>query len=312
MQTRFAFLTALAAPIVVQTRAASQPMTTIRLGSAPNDDLIAALWAIENGAFRRAGIDVVLQMANSGAAVAAAVAGNGVEIGHANLVSWITGRMRGLPFVLIAPAGIYSADALTVGMIVAKDSPIKSAADCNGKSVGVSGLNDLAELGTRSWVDRNGGDAKTLRFLEIPTSAIGDAVASGRVDAGTVSSPSITRALAGGKVRLLAAPDSAIASRFLESAYVGTADYVARNRAAITAFRRIINEAGAYANDHRSQMLPIITKYIGVDPKVLAAEPQQLVGTSLDLRIIQPLIKAAVTYGVIPSSFDVVTMIDHD
>ena len=44
---------------------------------------------------------------------------------------------RGLPFALIAGAGLYSTAKPTSMMIVAKNSPLKTAKDLSGKTVAV-------------------------------------------------------------------------------------------------------------------------------------------------------------------------------
>ena len=171
-------------------------------------------------------------------------------------------------------------------------------------------LNDLTSLSTQAWVDQNGGDSKTLHFLEIPPSAIGDAVAAGRIDGGTLPNPGMGQAVESGKARLLAPVVSSIAKRFSQAAFFSMSDYVARNKTAVAAFRRVVNEAGAYANDHHEQMIPVLSKFTGIEAKVIAAQPQQLVGTSLDVKLIQPLIDTAATYKAIPSGFDARAMID--
>jgi NitT/TauT family transport system substrate-binding protein len=307
---RSLFLVSVAGATVAPRLAFAQTLTPVRVASSPNDDLIAVLLGLENGAFRKAGLDVTLTKANSGSAVAVAVAGGAVDIGKSSLLSVLAARAKNLPFVLVAPSGIYTAEAPTAGLIVGVNSPIRTGHDMNGKTVGVSGLNDLTSLSTQAWVDQNGGDSKTLKFLEVPVSAIGESVASGRIDAGCLPNPGMAQAVASGKARLLAPAVSAIARRFAQAAFFSMADYVAKNKATVAAFRKVIEEGSAYANTHHAQMIPILAKFTGIDEKVIAAEPQQVVGTSLDVRLIQPLVDTAAKYGAIPGSFDARQMID--
>lgn len=301
----------LAAAALLPVTARAQTLTQITVASAPNDDLIAMMWGIESGAFRKAGLDVVLQKASSGSAVAAAVAGGAVNIGKSSLVSLLAGRSKGFPYVLVAPAGIYSGDDPTSGIIVATTSTLKTGKDCNGKIMGVGALGDLTALGAMAWVDANGGDSKTLRYVELPASAIAAAVEAGRIDAGTMPNPQFGLALMSGKVRLLANANTAIAHRFLQAAYFATTDYVAKNKGIVEAFRRVIDESGAYANAHRDQMVPVISKFTGVEPAAILSQPQQIVATSLDIRLIQPLADAAMKYNIVLPGFDPRTMIDN-
>lgn len=288
----------------------AQTLTTVRVVSSPNDDLIPVLLGIDNGAFRRAGLDVQVQKANNGTAVVAAVAGGAVDIGKSSAPAILVAHAKGLPLVLVAPAGIYTADSPTAGTIVAPNSTIKTGKDCNGKIMGVGALNDLTALAVEAWVDQNGGDSKTLRFVEIPPSAMAAAIAAGRVDTGTLPDPALGQAIASGQARLLANSVSAIAPRFIQAAFFATAGYVAKNKATTAAFRRVVAESAAYANDHHDEMIPILSKFTGIDPKVIAAEPKQLFGTSLDVKLLQPLVDACAKYGAIPATFDARAMID--
>lgn len=307
---RSAFLPASMAFAAVPQIARAQSPAHVRVASAPNDDLIAVLWGIEGGAFRRAGIEVTLQKSNSGAAVAAAVAGAAIDIGKSSLLNLLTAHAKGVPFVLVAPSGISIAEAPTAGMVVAKDSTIRTGRDLNGKIIGVSGLNDLLALGSSAWVDQNGGDSKTLRFVEITASAVAESVAAGRIDAGTMPNPQMGLAVESGRVRLLCYPTTAIARRFLQASFFSTTDYLAKNRETVAAFRHAIVEASAYANEHHDQMIPILSRFTGVDAKVIASLPQQMLGTALDVRLIQPLLDVAVKYGAIATRFEARSMID--
>jgi NitT/TauT family transport system substrate-binding protein len=159
-----ASLTALTAAPAVAAAQTPAP-TTIRIASAPDEDIVGALWGVESGAFRKVGLDVQVSRANSGSAVAAAVAGGSLDIGKSSLVSLMAARNRGLPFLLVAPSGIYTAENPVVGMIVAKNAPYKTGKDMNGKTLGVQALNDLNGLAMDTWIDKNGGDSSTVKFV---------------------------------------------------------------------------------------------------------------------------------------------------
>jgi NitT/TauT family transport system substrate-binding protein len=290
--------------------AQAQSLTVVRVASAPDEDIVAGLWGVESGEFRRLGLDVQISRANSGSAVAAAVSGGSLDIGKSSLVSLMAARNRGLPFVLVAPSGIYTAENPVVALIVAPNTPYRTGKDLNGKTLGVQSLNDLNSLAMRAWIDKNGGDSSTVKFLEIPGSAIPDAVASGRIDGANLGSPILDEAVASGKCRVLGRSFSAIAPRFMQACYFASTDYVAKNRDVVAKFRRVIAEAGAYANDHHEQMAPIIAKFTGIDAKVIAAQPKQVVGTVIDLKLIQPLVDLAARYKAIPAGFEARAMVD--
>ncbi len=307
---RASFVASTAVATFAPAIARGQALVSIHVASAPDEDVIGALWGIEGGGFRRAGLDVQIQRANSGAAVAAAVAGGSLEVGKSSLISLLAARNRGLPFVLIAPSGIYTAENPVVALVVAKNATYKSGKDLNGKILGVPALNDLNAIAMQAWIDKNGGDSASAKFLELITSAIPDAIASGRVDAGNIGAPTLDVALADGKIRILGRSFTAIAPRFMQACYFASTDYITKNRDVVNRFRRVIAESGAYANDHHEQMAPVIAKFTGMEAKVIAAQPKQLVGTVIDLKLIQPLVDAAKKYKAIPATFETSAMID--
>jgi len=164
--------------------ASAQALTAISIGGVPEESATPALWARQSGIFRRSGLDVTIEPQNSGSAISAAVVGGSYAIGKSSLVSLIIAHAKGVPFVLVAGGGLYDAKNPNFGLVVKADSPLKTAADLNGKSVAVSALNDLYAIGTKAWMDKNGGDSSTIKFLELPISAVADAIAQPTTFAG--------------------------------------------------------------------------------------------------------------------------------
>src|ERR1019366_9235665 len=113
---------------------------------------------------------------------------------------------------------LYNAsEAVPYGMIlVGTNSATKTAADLNGKTLGLTVTRgDLNATTTQAWVEQHGGDWASIKVLEIPQSAMVAAIDQGRIDAMTMQSPGATIALASGKVRILGRPYDSVAKRFL-------------------------------------------------------------------------------------------------
>jgi NitT/TauT family transport system substrate-binding protein len=291
-------------------RARAQAPATIRIGASADASVIAALYGQQSGIFPKLGLTVEVTRANSGSAVSAAVLGGSLEMGKSSLFGIIEAHVRGVPLILEAGASLFASNPPTAALLVAKDSPIHTGRDLNGKTIAVAALNDLFAIASLCWIDENGGDSRTLKFLELPPAATADAIASGRVDAATLAVPEMTDAVAAGKCRVLGDSCGAVARRFLATAYITSTDYAAKNPDVLARFRKGIAQATAYANAHWTEMLPAISKYTGSEMNVLQATPRDQLTTSLAGPLIQPLIDAAAKYKAIAAAFPARDLID--
>jgi NitT/TauT family transport system substrate-binding protein len=266
---------------------------------------------VQTGAFARAGIDVEVTKANAGAAVAAAVVGGAIDIGKSSSMGIVNARAHGIPLMIVAAASVYGPEANEdAALVVATNGTVHVARDLNGRTLSVPALHDLFTIAMSAWIDKNGGDSKTVKFVELPNSAAPDAVSTGRVDGATIANPQLSQALASAKVRVIGHSFEAIAARFMSAVYFCTADYLAKNRDVVARFRRVLYESDAYINSHHADTVDILSRYTGIEPKVIASMPRATLGTNLDPRLLQPLIDRAFQYQAIPKSFDAREMFD--
>ncbi len=289
--------------------ALGQQLTSVVVGGLPEDSATTVLYGIQSGLFKKYGLNVEMQAQRSGPAVMSAVAGNSYQIGKAGTSPLIAAYGHGLPFVTIAPAGLYVSSAPIAALLVKKDSPINKAADLNGKTIAVGALTDIFSLSTRAWLDKNGGDSSSVKFTEITISAIPAALAEGRIDAGSCNEPILTAGLAEGKVRILGRNFDAIAPRFLYTAWFTTKEYAAANPAAIKNFTAAVKEAAQYCNTHHAETIDMIAKFTSLDSLLVQKMTRVEQGTTLDPRLLQPVIDASVKYKFAAQAFDARAML---
>ncbi len=77
----------------------------------------------------------------------------------------------------------------TSGLLVSKNGGIASGKDLNGKTIGVATLRSLDQLAACILVDKQGGDSKTLQFVELIAPSALEALLQGRVAAITLEPP---------------------------------------------------------------------------------------------------------------------------
>ncbi len=295
---------ALATPVSAQT-----PPTTLRLGMTPDVDVSNVVWEVPNGIFPRLGLQLEGQRLGSGSAVTAAVIGGSLDIGTASIFGLMNAHLRGVPVVLESAQAIYDASNPDTAFVVAKNSPITTVAQLNGATISVAALGDLFTIGTSAWVDQNGGNSKTLNFVELPVPSAAAAIAGGRVTGALLVEPFLEDALERGLVRVLGHPYDLIAPRFAITYYFCSASYAASNKDVLARFRRGITQAIAYANGHKSEVYALAARDSGTSLETVQHIPFVL-GTGLAPRLIQPVIDYAARYKFIPKAFPASEMID--
>ena len=253
--------------------------------------------------YRRAGLDVEFVPVSSGSAATQAVLGGAVELTKASLTGALNAHLRGLPLVIIGNANTWAPQSPFSLMVVASDSPVKSAVDLNGATMSSAGLQDENSLAMRVWIDKNGGDSSSIKWVEIPNSGAAEAVEQHRVAATMLNEPALSAAVATGKVRVLAAPYSAIAQHFATAVYIARSDWAAAHVAAVKAFTKVTYEAAAYTNVHTAETVEMMSQFTKIPIDVYRKMPRAVVSTDGDPAMIQPLLDMAAKYHFIARPF---------
>ena len=275
----------------------------VRVGTTLADDIQSVLYAQRSGAYRRAGIDVEMIAAVNGAAITAAVLSGAFDVGKSSLVALMSAHLHGLPVTILAPAAVYDARAPFSQLAVAVDSPAKTAKDLNGKLIGVPSLNDLNTVAISAWMDANGGDSTTVKFVELPNSAAAIAVAEHRVEAAGLTHPWLADGLETGKVRVLGDDYSAIGNGFYISVWFTTTDYAAKNPDVVKAFTRITLETALFTNGHHADTAAMVAEMTKIPLATVQKMPRVTMGTSVRAAAVQPMVDVAFKYKKIPRAF---------
>jgi NitT/TauT family transport system substrate-binding protein len=310
MRRSHVFAIAGAALVAAPLGARGQGVTKIRIGASAIGDIIVALWGAQSGIFQKYGLDVEIERMNSSAAITAAVVGGALEMGKASLFGLVLAYAKGLPVVLEAASALYSSATPDAALLVAKDSPIQTARDLNGKIMASASLGDLFTTMNAAWMDQNGGDSRTLKYVELPGTAAAAAIAAGRVDAGMIAYPSLSEALNSGKCRVLAYPENVLGKTSLATAYFCTADYASKNGPSLARFRKALDEAYVYVMAHQADMVAIQAKFSDLDPKMVTLPSIGHGNDLIEPSLTQPTIDIMAKYKVIPKAFPVRELID--
>ena len=283
----------------------AQTLQTLRIALIPGDISAEAYYAKDLDMFKKAGFDVEFTPITSGAAISAAVVSGAVDIGFANVVSLSIAHDHGVPFTLLAPANLHVPSQVTAGILtVLKNGPIKTGKDLEGKTVAVNGLNNISSVSVEAWVDKNGGDWKSVKFVEMPFPQMPGAVSAGRIDAASIdASNEQILAKPDGDLRRLANVFDAVGSHFAPSSWFSTTTWVNAHPAQAKAFIAVMAQAAAWGNTHHAESAVILAKYVNKTPADIEAVTRAPYGTKITPDLVQPSIDAAYKYGLIKATF---------
>ena len=291
---------ALLLPLVGSRAAEAQTDQVIHVGVGLFEANAGAYYALDNGFFKDVGVTVDVQPFTSGSAIASAIAGGSLQIGVTNPLPMATAHEKGIDFVLIAPGSLYDAATTPKNLMIAPNSTIRTGADLEGTTIAVTTVQGLDPLGVMSWIDKNGGDSRKAKIVEIPQTLMGDAVGSGRVAAAVMADPALTAAVNAGKVRGLARCYESIGNHFFVSVWFSHRGWADKNADAVRRFRTAINRAGEWATRNPEAAAGILHKYLNVT----VARAREVHARSMEASMVQPLIDAAVKYKILDRPMD--------
>jgi NitT/TauT family transport system substrate-binding protein len=301
--SRAAFVAAVAAASAASASAAS-PIRFLTVGSESG---AAAVYASERDFFKGAGVDVSVTLMASGGSVIPAVIGGSAEFGVSNPMSLAAAFAHGAPIVCFAATVYYRTTSPNSLLMVAKDSPVQSARDLNGKTVAVNGLRNTPQLSTQVWLDKNGADSRSVKFTEVPFMEMGPALSSGRVDAAFFSEPALSLVRNG--LRVLGDPYGAIAPQFITGSYFTTRAYASAQPALVANVGRALRQAATWANGHPNDTAAILARIQKLDVDRVETMARSIYAEQLRPSDLQPVFDVAFKYGYLPAHVDAKALI---
>jgi NitT/TauT family transport system substrate-binding protein len=277
--------------------AAQNALTPLEVTATPNDTSGTIYYAADMGFYEKAGLSVKITSLNNPGSAAAAIAGGSIPIGGLSLSAAALAREKGVPIVMIAPAGLYLSTAPTSGIIVLKNSPLRTAADLNGRTLATRDLSNMSYLAAKLWIDENGGDSKTIHWIELNDPLDVAAMQAGRIDAASVSEPALDAAIHGGEARSIAPVFDAIGKRFLIGAYFTSEAYAQAHPEIVRRFAAVMVETARWANRNREQSAAILAKY--AQAPVARGSTRVTYADMLRASDVQPVLDALLRFGVL-------------
>jgi NitT/TauT family transport system substrate-binding protein len=285
-------------PAFAQARA----LLPIKVGISPIESYGEALYAQAEDFFRAGGLDAqAVTLPGAGAAMTLAVISGSLDAAVANIGSIAAAHAHGVATYLIAPCGLYTSSSPTTVLAVPKNSPLRSARDLAGKTIGVTSLRDLQQASVMQWLDANGGSAKNATFVEVSTPQMLPALVANRIAAGIIVEPTLTAVQ--NDIRVLGLPYDSVAPSVAISGWLVNANWYDGNADAAERLLGVIRTTAQWANRNQKATGEILAERTKIAPELISTMRRVTYAETRSFAVIQPVIDVIAKYGFIAQVF---------
>ncbi|MEA5367395.1 ABC transporter substrate-binding protein [Amycolatopsis sp., V23-08] len=281
---------------------------TVKVGIIPQLlDIAGFERARSAGYFGAAGLQVELVTIKSATEAVPKLKTGELDFAFGNWSSFIAAQSEGAADLRAVADGLQAKPGMTA-LVAMPQSPITSAKDLPGKSVGVNALVGNVTLTSKAVVKAAGADPGRVQFKVIPTADALNALKTGQIDVMSLQEPNLTMAKQKLGAKVVADRATGPVADFSISGYVAPAAFVKNNPKTTAAF------AGAMAKgqgDLADQQLvrKTLQDYAKLDPGVAQAVGTGVFPTAVEGARLQKVADLMLTYGDLKKKFDVGPML---
>lgn len=281
-------------------RSLSKGPFAIRYGYMPYSDCAPIFVAVDKGFFSEENLNVSLFKFFAGVkSIEAAVAGS-IDMGFSAVYSVLVAYDGGINLKIATDGGHLDIDHDDSMIAVLKNSSIQSIADLKGKTIAVHSLVSPIQLALEATFQKYGFGLEDVNFEVISYPNIPEALLAGRVDAATLWQPSLSIALATGKVQVFRYWTELFPNHKYQ---MGTnfimQSFIDQHKDAVDAFIRAYTKAVDWINENPQETRGIIANWTGLDPEVAKTMILKVWSTELDADAVKDIADLMLEYGEI-------------
>ncbi|MGE3064880.1 MAG: ABC transporter substrate-binding protein [Hyphomicrobiaceae bacterium] len=242
----------------------------IIVGYTATVDFAPGFIAMDQGLFKKRGLDVEFKLVPLNSQLPAAVESGSITFGGTTVSVLLQAVDGGLDQVAVAGSGVTDKDQKSFGAVVKADVAVAKPADFVGKKVGAPGLGAFLHVLFRNWLIDNGVDYKKVTFVEVGFPQMADVLKGGNVDAVVTGEPVMGRIVQANIGKKVTSFTDNLKTDLPIIVYSATRKWVDANPAAAKAFREAIAEGTAIANKDHAAVRAATAKFIKMPPEVIA------------------------------------------
>ncbi len=179
-----------------------------------------------------------------------AFAAGALDISKVSANAAIFAAAEGVDFKIIGSLSRESTRGFATQFMVQANSPIKTAADLKGKTIGINGFSGSGNLWVDIYFKNNGFTEDDVTLVPVDFAAQGDALRSGKIDVGMFPQPFAAMAQKQGGVRTLFTSKDAVPQEEELMLIVAHTSFLKAHPDAVKAFMADVVDATAYYRQH--------------------------------------------------------------
>jgi NitT/TauT family transport system substrate-binding protein len=241
---------------------AAQAQNKLQIGCTATTDCASAMVAVDEGIFKKHGLDVEMTLIGINSNIPAAILSGSIQIGGPTSTVFLQAVDGGLDLVAVAGATVMNPNSnANITAFVRNGITIKEPKDFVGKKVGAPGLGAFLHVLFVKWLVEKGVDPKSVNFVEVTFPTMADIIKSGGVDVVLAAEPFITRMTNAGLGTIGARYAAELNRTEPIIFYAASRDWAEKNPEVIRKFRAAIAEAAPIVNNDREKSAASIAKF---------------------------------------------------
>ncbi|MFC4013069.1 ABC transporter substrate-binding protein [Nonomuraea purpurea] len=276
--------------------------TQLLVGVVPVPSSAPLFIAEKRGLFKEEGLTVKTEIIQAPQAVMPKIANGSMDAFLTSYVSLMAINDSGAAKLKLFQHSQEAAPNVA-GVVVAKGSPIKSAADLKGKNIAVNVLAALGETLTNAHLQEAGLKPDDVKYVAVPFADQLAALSSGKVDAAWLVEPFLTAAKKAGGTQIIDTTSGVTAGVPIDGWGVSEA-WLAKNPKTAAAFHRALAKAQQIAGADRKAIDEVVPTYTQIPADAAAAMTLGTFSMEADRASVQKLADLLHGYGFLKNKVD--------
>ncbi|MEW9550446.1 ABC transporter substrate-binding protein [Nonomuraea sp. NPDC050783] len=280
--------------------------TRLLIGVVPVPSSAPLFIAEKRGLFRQEGLTVRTEIIQAPQAVMPKILNGSMDAFLTSYVSLMAINDSGAARLKLLQHSQEAAPGVA-GVVVAKDSPVRTAADLKGRTIAVNVLKALGQTLTNAHLQQAGLRPEDVKYVPVQFADQLGALSGGQVDAAWLVEPFLTAAKKAGARQVIDTTDGVTAGVPIDGWGV-SADWLARNPRTAAALHRALAKAQEIAGADRAAIDEVVPTYTQIPADAAKAMTLGTFSARPDPASVRKLADLLHGYGYLKAKPDVASL----